>query len=96
MNRWRLACFVMALLAAVIFALYSREYARRIIAEIPSRIENAVVVLYPRGFLIIDREGMGSNVHVFTSRDVIVLPRYFPPEPRKDSVDSSPDEGRTL
>lgn len=84
MNRWRVAFWVMALIATGIFALWTREYAKRVIAEIPSSIDRAIVVLYPGGHFLIEREGMGADVQVFTSGEVIVH-RRFPPlrRPRK-------------
>ena len=82
MNRWRLAFFGMTIFTAVMGALYSYERARRIVAEVPCRIENAVVILYPGGLLSIHEVGIGPNVQVVDADDVFVYPRFIP-EPEK-------------
>ena len=78
MNRWRLAFFGMTIFAAVMGAFYTYERARRIVAEEPCRIRNALVVLYPGGLLSLDTEGIGPNVQVVDVDDVFVYPRLIP------------------
>ena len=53
-NPWRIAFWIVILLATAFFTLYTREHARRVIAETPCSISRALVVLKPGGYLRID------------------------------------------